>query len=371
MSILVTGATGFIGREVVRNLLDGGRGVAVLARLGGGRSAFERVSAALGDVPPGSDLRVVEGDLAVRDCGLAPADWRWLRATVDTVVHCAGDPRFEPEVMAAYVAGHIDGPIRLLEGLAAGHLAHWAQVSTAFVCGRRSGTILERESDLGQAFNNTYERVKLDAERAIRAAGLSVGVDVRVFRPSIVVGTAPPTAGGRPSNLLFTFIRALAALARRDGVHLRIAAAPHARFNIVPIAYVAAAVVDLAERAEASGATIHLVVRDAPTQAAMLRAIAERVVLHSVRLVEAHSEALDAPSRVERAVARMLAPYRPYLTQDVRFDDTTAARLLAGSAVEPPRLSPDAVHRLVDQALVADTALDASAPLLEPIKSRS
>jgi len=57
----------------------------------------------------------------------------------------------EPEVMAAYVAGHIDGPIRLLEGLAAGHLAHWAQVSTAFVCGRRSGTILERESDLGQA----------------------------------------------------------------------------------------------------------------------------------------------------------------------------------------------------------------------------
>ena len=133
----------------------------------------------------------------------------------------------------------------------------------------------------------------------------------------------------------------------------------------------AAAVVDLAERAEASGATIHLVVRDAPTQAAMLRAIAERVGLHGVRLVEAHSEALDAPSRVERAVARMLAPYRPYLTQDVRFDDTTAARLLAGSAVEPPRLSPDAVHRLVDQALIADTALDASAPLLEPIKSRS
>ena len=132
MSILVTGATGFIGREVVRNLLDGGRGVAVLARLGGGRSAFERVSAALGDVPPGSDLRVVEGDLAVRDCGLAPADWRWLRATVDTVVHCAGDPRFEPEVMAAYVAGHIDGPIRLLEGLAAGHLA------TGRRCRRRS-----------------------------------------------------------------------------------------------------------------------------------------------------------------------------------------------------------------------------------------
>jgi thioester reductase-like protein len=363
MSVLVTGATGFIGREVVRDLLDAGRAVTVLARRSGGRSAFERVSAAVGGGPADSAVRVVEGDLAMRDCGLTRADWGWLCAVVDTVIHCAGDPRFEPDVMEEYVAGHVAGPVRLLERLAAGRLARWAQVSTAFVCGRRSGAILEHESDLGQAFNNSYERVKLDAELAVRAAGVRCGVDVRVFRPGIVVGTAPATAGGRPSNLLFTFIRALAALARRDSVRLRIAASPRARFNIVPVAYVAAAVVDLAERAEASGTMVHLVAREAPTQAAMLRAIAERVGLHGVSLVEPHSDALDRPSRVERAVARMLAPYRPYLTQDVRFDDTTAAQLLAGRAVERPRLSREALHALIDQALIADTALDASVPV--------
>jgi len=364
MSILVTGGTGFIGREVIRNLLDAGRSVTVLARRGNGRSAFERVSAALGGVPSDSDFNVVEGDLAMRDCGLSQSAWRWLRAVVDTVVHCAGDSRFEPEVRATYVAGHIDGPVRLLEGLATGRLVRWAQVSTAFVCGRRAGTILEHEADLGQTFNNVYERVKLDAELAVRTAGVRCGVDVRVFRPSIVVGTAPATAGGRPSNLLFTFIRALAALARTGGVPLRIAASPGVRFNIVPIAYVAAAIVDLAERAEASGTTVHLVVRDAPTQNTVLRAIAERVGLHGVRLVEASSEAPDCPSRVERAVARMLAPYRPYLTQDMRFDDTTAAQLLASSAVERPRLSREAVDALVNQALVAPATLGPSMPMV-------
>src|SRR5262249_21424823 len=207
MSILVTGGTGFIGREVIRNLLDAGRSVTVLARRGNGRSAFERVSAALGGVPSDSDFNVVEGDLAMRDCGLSQSAWRWLRAVVDTVVHCAGDSRFEPEVRATYVAGHIAGPVRLLEGLATGRLVRWAHVSTAFVCGRRAGTILEHEADLGQTFNNVYERVKLDAELAVRTAGVRCGVDVRVFRPSIVVGTAPATAGGRPSNPLFPFLR--------------------------------------------------------------------------------------------------------------------------------------------------------------------
>jgi len=55
--------------------------------------------------------------------------------------------------------------------------------------------------------------VKLEAERVLRAAGAGAGVDVRVFRPSIVVGAAPATAGGIPSNLLQGFIWLLATLA--------------------------------------------------------------------------------------------------------------------------------------------------------------
>ena len=357
MSVLVTGATGFIGREVVRRLLGAGRPVVALARGRDGATAVERVVTAMGRLPAGADLDVVEGDLASPECGLARGDWRRLRATVETVINCAGDTRFEPEAMEPYVAGHIHGPCRLLEGLAGRRLARWAQVSTAFVCGCRTGTILEHESDVGQAFHNTYERVKLEAERTILVAGAGRGVHVKVCRPSIVVGAAPTTSGGNPSNLFFGFIRMLAALVRMPegaALPLRVAAAPGASFNIVPVEYVAAALIALAEGAEGAGETCHLVVRDPPTQAAVLRMITERVGVRGVSLVDARREPLEDLSSFERAVARTLEPYRSYLIQDVRFDDATAARLLGRCGIARPTLSTDALYRLVDQALAAD-----------------
>jgi nucleoside-diphosphate-sugar epimerase len=357
MSVLVTGATGFVARAVVRRLLAKRRHVIALARGRGGRGARERVLEAFRPPPACTELDVVEGDLESRDCGLGSATWRILRSTVETVVNCAGDPRFEPEAPAAFVEGHVYGPRRLLEGLAGGRLVHWAQVSTAFVCGRRSGTILERDGDVGQEFNNTYERVKLMAEHVLREAGAGAGVDVRVFRPSIVIGAAPPTAGGTPSSLLQAFIWLLAALARASAgapVQLRVIAAPAAPFNIVPVDYVATAIVVLAERAEGAGQTFHLVVREAPTQDAVLESIMRRLGVRGVCLVDPRRERLDELSPLEAAIARRLRPYRAYLAQDLRFDDATASELLGRCGVEAPTLSIDAIYQLVDDALAGD-----------------
>jgi len=352
--ILVTGGTGFIGRAVVARLVAAGRDVAVLARRRDARDARARVAAALGDEAAG--VRVVEGELAADGAGLAPGERRWLRGRVETVVHCAGDTSFAPRLSAPYVGAHVDGPVALLRALAGGRLARWVHMSTAYVCGTRQGTIHEDEGDRGQTFHNAYERVKLQAEGAVRAAGAAVGIDVRVLRPSVVVGAAPATAGGTPSNLFFAFIRLLAALARwRADVPLRLEGAPHARFNIVPLDYVTAATVALAGCPEGAAGTFHLVVRDAPRQAVMLALLVEHLGVSGLRLLDPRSEPILDPSPLERRVSRMLDPYRAYLGQDVRFDDTAAAAVLTRIGVPAPTLTAGDVRRLVDLALLGET----------------
>jgi nucleoside-diphosphate-sugar epimerase len=353
--LLLTGATGFIGRAIALRLRAAGRPLAVLARARHGVEAHARVAVSLGAAAEG--LEVVEGEVDGDGLAVAASARRRLRERVETVVHCAGDTTFEPAAVAPYIAAHVDGPAAMLRALGGGRLRRWAHVSTAFVCGARAGTVYEPEGDVGQAFHNTYERAKLHGEAAVRAAGRAAGVDVRVLRPSIVVGAAPATAGGNPSNIFFAFIRLAAALAQWPGAtqaRLRVEGAPHAPFNLVPLEYVAEAAVTLAEHPDAAGGTFHLVVRDAPRQTLMRDMLAERLGLTGLALLDAATDSLEDPSPLERQVARMIAPYRDYFLQDVRFDDAAATAVLARAGLVPPALNAADIYRLVDLALLSE-----------------
>jgi thioester reductase-like protein len=358
-AILLTGATGFIGRQVLRQLLAGGRSVIAIARPRADHSAHARVMGAVGQLPDKCQLEVLDADLMNPRHGLTPGLVRRLRDTVETVIHCAGDTAFFPSDMHQFRAGHIHGPLALLTALHGGRLRRWGYLSTAYVCGKRSGTVLEEEGDVGQDFHNPYERVKLDAETSMRAAGDRLGIDVRIFRPSVVVGPAPETAGGQPSNLFFIFIRMMETLARlshRLAVRLRIEGAPRARFNIVPVDYVARALVALAEHPEGTGKTFHLVVSKAPVQETMLAMIADYFGLPGLSIVDACHTPLTKLSALERQVARLQGPYREYFTQDVRFDDRIARTLLDRVGLPRPLLDRAEVRRLIDQAIGCPTA---------------
>jgi nucleoside-diphosphate-sugar epimerase len=361
--VLVTGVTGFVGREVARRLLARHRPVWALARARGGVSALARVARAVGCPVDGRRLEVIEGDLAAPDLALHPRARARLLETIPTVIHCAGDTTFEPTDPAAYMAAHVAGPVTLLAALAGGRLRTWIQVSTAYVCGRRTGTILEREAAGDHGFDTTYERAKHQAERALGAAGARLGVDVRVVRPSVVVGAAPATAGGEPSRLIFGIVQAAAVLAGRvtgGRPRLRVPLAADAPFNVVPVGYVVDALLVLSERPAAAGGTFHLAVSAPPTFAEVRRVVAERVGCPGLVLTDPGAGPLADASPLERALGRALAPYRAYLERRVRFDDRDARRHLAREGIAPPTLARDDLHALIDQALA--TAVPARAP---------
>jgi hypothetical protein len=59
----------------------------------------------------------------------------------------------------------------------------------------------------------------------------------------------------------------------------------------------------------------------------------------------------------------MLEPYRTYLTNDVRFDDAAATRLLSRCGMERPTLSTETIHRLVDLAFATEDVRPEPAPV--------
>lgn len=352
-TVLLTGATGFIGRGIARRLLDDGHHVVALARARHGESAAARVEASVG-VARGGRLTVVEHELGQP---LGAADRAWLRASVDTVIHAAGDTRFFPDDLDRFRASHVDAPVALLEALAGGRLRRFAHLSTAFVCGDRQGIVFEDDGDVGQRFHNPYERVKLDAEDALARAAAARDVDLRLLRPGIVVGDAPVTCGGAPSNLFFDAVRLFAAAAAVFGIHglrgLRVPGAPSAPFNIVPVDYVVDSAVAIAMQANVAGGTYHLVTSDPPSQSSTLDWIATAIGLEGARVVAA-AEMTGPVSMVESQLVRMLGGYREYLAQTVCFDDRCARAVLGRTGVPPARLDADAIGQLVRRAVAMD-----------------
>jgi nucleoside-diphosphate-sugar epimerase len=146
-SVLVTGASGFLGKAVLAALLRHGEGIerlVVLLRASSDEEARRRLRdevlvaepfAGLGD---GGRIRAIAGDLS--EDGLADGpEW----AGIDIVVHCAATVSFE-EPLDHALALNSFGPVRLLERLErAGSRPHFVHVSTAYVADRQSGEVAE------------------------------------------------------------------------------------------------------------------------------------------------------------------------------------------------------------------------------------
>ena len=152
--VLMTGVTGFVGEALLHLMLTEVPGVriSVLVRPKGStpgaagspscwrsRSSPTVVEAAGGiEALMAARVAVVEGDLA--DVPALPTD-------IDAVVHCAGDVSFDPPVDEGFttnVIGVRDLLDRIDEAQAAsGRDIHYVHISTAYVAGRRRGSIPE------------------------------------------------------------------------------------------------------------------------------------------------------------------------------------------------------------------------------------
>jgi nucleoside-diphosphate-sugar epimerase len=216
--VLVTGATGFLGKVWLGMLLERVptiRRVTVLARRSGKRSASARVRRLLETSPAFRSLRarlgarffdyiekkvrVVEGDVGRPNLGMDPGEFEALRSSFDALVHFAALTDFELDPADA-LRTNVRGTEALAE-LAARAGAAFVYVSTCYVAGNQSAEIEERISpgpfDLDGALA-ALGRLSADAEDTSREA------------KQLRVAAASALARERGFPNLYTFSKSLA-----------------------------------------------------------------------------------------------------------------------------------------------------------------
>ena len=218
-------------------------------------------------------------------------------------------------------------------------------VSTAYVCGERSGTVLESELDRGQTFANGYEASKAAAERLVAAAA-GAGLDTAIARPSIVVGRSSDGVVGAFDNI-YAFIRLVI------GGHVRVLPIhAEASLDLVPIDHVAAGLVAAAENGPAvSGRTLHLVSGEPVPLTALIAAGLAYKQFHLPTVVDASSfdpaTLRPGEQRLFRQVTRL---YANYLCRNPRFDAAEAVTRLGLAC--PPTGEPF-LRRLIDHGIAS------------------
>jgi thioester reductase-like protein len=361
-SIFLTGATGFLGRYLLRDLLLGGYRVAVLVRDSRHASANERIaellafwSETLGRTLP-SPI-VISGALDCANLGLSLADRAWLGRSGATVLHAAANLSFRPSPRGEPWKTNVEGTQALVKLCRELGLSRWHHISTAFVCGRCQGTIHEEDLACGQDFHNPYEQSKFEAEQLLRRSG---GLEVTVHRPAVIVGDSH-TGHTSAFTGFYGFLELGARLAEataRPGVPptqprllpLRLPLDGTEACNLVTVDWVSRAVVELLGQSRWQGRTFHLVSRQPVSLRAILSVALEELNVTGIEL--AGAQGLRDPSRLEQFFLESLPEYWPYLGGAPTF--ACSNTLAALPHLPAPRVDRPLLHRLIRFAIARD-----------------
>lgn len=283
MKVLVTGASGFLGRAVCGELLERGHDVAALVRRPGSEPAGARPLA--GDLEDGASLT---GALA----GEAP----------HCVIHLAAEIASQRSARRIEEA-NIHGTRRLLEACSASSRPRFVFASTV-VTGDAHGALLDEQAQL--PVQTAYGRSKQHGEQLVRDSGL----DSVIVRPSHVYGP-----GGWFAQEFVKRLRMpgrFAVIGRGENL-----------WDVVHVQDVASAMAEIAERAPAG--SLYHVADDEP------------VTFYDFVSLAAQALGLKPPRRVPAAIARLAAGRDPVLavTRSARSSNARLKRELDWSPRYP------------------------------------
>jgi thioester reductase-like protein len=346
VSYLVTGATGFIGRHLVEQLLRNREGgVYVLVR----EDSREKLDARLARWPHPERVKPVVGDLQQRRLGLDDAAVEELAGTVDHVFHLAAiyDMTAPADVNERLNVAGTRNAVELANAIGAGRFHHTSSVA---VTGTFKGLFREDMFDEGQELPSPYHRTKFESERIARE---QTTMPWRVYRPAIVIGHSQTGEMDKIDGPYYFF--KLIQKARNALPQWFPLVGPELGFtNIVPVDYVARAMDHIAHEPGLDGQAFHLMAPKSQRSGEVINTFAEAAhapqlaVRVDKRLTDALPKgvvslmmSLPALKNVRRTILADLGLPEEVLEHvgfTAKFDTRDTERALFGTGIEVPPL---------------------------------
>jgi thioester reductase-like protein len=337
---LLTGATGLVGRYLVRDLTLAGNRLALVVRPSQKQRAVERVESILQmwEKQLGAPLTrpvCLEGDVSEEGLGLRQASRDWIAEHCDSVLHNAAVLTFHgADRTRDPWRTNVGGTRHVLEVCRQLQIKDLHYVSTAYVSGLREGTVMEDELDEGQGFRNDYEESKFLAEKLVRDADF---LDkLTVYRPAVISGDSV-TGYTNTYHGLYLYLRLISLIVplmpkNEDGVrlaNLRLNMKGTEPRNVVPVDWVSKVICRLFNTPEAHGSTYHLAPREPITARDVIDFACDYYNTTNVYYCGDDPIPEEEMTDFEKQVHAGMAMYESYVTTDPRFDTTNLKKYVA------------------------------------------
>jgi thioester reductase-like protein len=350
-AVLLTGATGLLGQYLLRDLLLTGYVVAVFARDSKhGCAAQHRIAEIVAFWSERLRRKlptplVLAAELGPDKLGLTISDKQWLGKHCQAVIHSAANLSFRETPQGEPWRTNLGGTESLLALCRDAGVPEWHQVSTAFVCGRRSGLIAEEDLDSSPSFHNPYEESKFQAEQLVRQMP---GIRATIYRPAVIVGDSR-TGHTTSFNGVYRFMELAVRLASVNStagethLPLRLPLTGNELWNLVPVDWVSRTIVELLAMPQWNGQTFHLVSRS-PVSTRVVRDVGAEV-LNLPGVEFAGPKGVAHPSRLEQLFLDGIQEYWPYLGGNPAFTCVNTSAALPD--LPPPPVDRSMLERLI------------------------
>src|SRR5436853_2363314 len=372
MSYFVTGATGFIGRNLVQKLLQREGTIYALVRAGS-RGRLEELRTGFG--ADGARIVPITGDLSQPGLGVSEEDLLTMRGEIKHFFHLAAVYDLTADAETQEVA-NVEGTRHAIELAGALEAGCFHQVSSIAAAGLYRGVWTEDMFDEAEQLdNNPYFRTKHESERLVRD---ECQRPWRVYRPGIVVGDSRTGEIDKIDGPYFMF-KSLQRLRRVAPSWLPFLGIEGGEINIVPVDYVAAAIDFLAHKPRLNGRAFHLTdpnphtagevmnifarAADAPQMAVRLDSDVTEPATGAVRTALKLFPPAKRAAKVAPDQLGLPAEVLGYIDYPTTFDSTKTQKALKDSGLEVPPLESYAARiwdyweRNLDPDLFKDRSL--------------